>query len=58
MKLSQNRVNAVKEYLAANGIDASRLVARGYGKSKPRADNKTEEGRQTNRRVEFIFLKQ
>lgn len=49
--LSQKRANAVKDYLVKNGIEASRVSAKGYGPSRPVADNKTAEGRQANRRV-------
>lgn len=56
-RLSEQRAKAVKDYLMQNGIDAKRLIIRGYGKSKPIASNKTEEGRQKNRRVEFKFIK-
>jgi outer membrane protein OmpA-like peptidoglycan-associated protein len=56
-KLSQDRANAVKAFISAQGVDASRLKATGYGSSKPIADNKTPEGRQKNRRVEFKIVK-
>jgi OmpA-OmpF porin, OOP family len=55
--LSQNRVNTVIDYLTKNGIDKSRLSAKGYGEAKPIASNDTEEGRALNRRVEFTVLK-
>jgi outer membrane protein OmpA-like peptidoglycan-associated protein len=54
--LSQDRVNAVKTYLAGKGVAESRMKAVGYGKAKPVAGNTTEEGRQRNRRVEFRIL--
>lgn len=54
--LSQNRAKTVVNYLISNGIDSNRLVARGYGDTKPVADNQTEEGRQRNRRTELIIL--
>lgn len=54
--LSQNRAKAVVDYLLSKNIDASRLVAKGYGKTKPVATNSTDEGRQQNRRVEFTIL--
>ncbi len=54
--LSQNRINSVRDYILTKGVDASRLTAKGYGKTKPVATNDTEEGRQENRRVEFTIL--
>ena len=57
LKLSQERADAVVAYLVSKGIDASRLTAKGYGKSKPIASNSTEYGREQNRRVEFTVLK-
>ncbi|HXH17555.1 MAG TPA: OmpA family protein, partial [Chitinophagales bacterium] len=55
--LSQNRAKAVVDYIIRHGIDASRLIAKGYGETKPVASNDTEEGMQLNRRVEFEILK-
>jgi OmpA-OmpF porin, OOP family len=51
-KLSQRRAESVVKMLVEKyGIDKSRLIAKGYGESKPIADNKTKEGRQKNRRI-------
>jgi outer membrane protein OmpA-like peptidoglycan-associated protein len=55
-KLSLERANAVKDNLLKGGIDTARIRTKGYGKSKPKADNATEEGRQINRRVEIEIL--
>lgn len=55
-ELSQGRAESVRTYLVDQGIDATRIVAMGYGESQPEATNETEEGRQTNRRVEFKVL--
>lgn len=54
MTLSDARAQAVREYLIAQGIDASRLTARGYGETTPIESNRTASGRAANRRVEFI----
>lgn len=56
-KLSQDRVNSVKNYLVAKGIDQQRVVAVGYGEIQPIASNSTPEGRALNRRVEVKILK-
>ena len=55
-ELSQRRAESVINYLVQEfGIDPARLSAKGYGMSRPIADNKTAEGRQQNRRIEAIF---
>jgi len=57
MNLSQQRAEAVRNYLISKGIAADRLTAKGYGESQPVADNATDEGRFKNRRVELVPLK-
>lgn len=52
-RISQARADAVRQYLISKGVAANRLTARGYGPSRPRADNRTAEGRAENRRVEL-----
>jgi outer membrane protein OmpA-like peptidoglycan-associated protein len=54
MKLSQDRAQAVMAALAERGIQADRLSAKGYGQTAPVADNRTDEGRAKNRRVELV----
>lgn len=56
LKLSQERAEAVNAKLIELGIDASRLVAKGYGESKPMANNSTFEGKAQNRRVELLKI--
>lgn len=55
-ELSQERARSVKSYLTEHGIDADRLVVRGYGEEEPLVANDTEEMRKLNRRVEFKIL--
>ena len=52
-QLSQARADTVKNTLIAQGIAATRLTAKGYGSTKPIADNATAAGRQKNRRIDF-----
>lgn len=57
LKLSDDRAKSVTEYLVGLGITADRIVAKGYGETKPLGTNDTDEGKQLNRRVEFTILK-
>ncbi|HLY60877.1 MAG TPA: OmpA family protein [Terriglobia bacterium] len=54
MKLSENRANAVRDYLVGQGLNSSSVEARGLGQSQPVATNDTAAGRQQNRRVELV----
>jgi outer membrane protein OmpA-like peptidoglycan-associated protein len=56
LTLSQKRANAVRNYLIAHEVKASRLKAEGFGEFNPIASNESEEGRAQNRRVEFKVL--
>jgi outer membrane protein OmpA-like peptidoglycan-associated protein len=55
-KLSEARAQAVVDYLVKEGVDRSRLKAKGFGESRPIASNDTPEGRQKNRRTEVRVL--
>ena len=57
LDLSLRRANAVRDWLIFNGIDPSRIIAKGYGPDRPIASNDTPEGRQKNRRIEFTRIK-
>jgi len=52
--LSDERAKAAVSAIVSQGVDAKRLSAAGYGQDKPIAENKTEEGRAKNRRVELV----
>jgi outer membrane protein OmpA-like peptidoglycan-associated protein len=54
-KLSENRAQAVRDYLVQQGIPDGAIVSRGLGKTQPVASNDTPDGRQQNRRVELVL---
>ena len=56
MNLSLERAQSVADYFIRNGINRSRLIARGLGSKSPVADNITESGRALNRRVEIEYI--
>lgn len=56
LKLSAQRAEAVKNQLTGLGIEGTRLMTKGYGETKPLADNATFEGKAQNRRVEFVKI--
>lgn len=53
-RLSEQRAGSVLDYLAEQGVAASAMTSRGFGKTQPIAPNDTAEGRQKNRRVELV----
>lgn len=54
--LSMNRAKSVTAYIQSKGIDAKRLLAKGFGETLPMSSNSTEEGRAQNRRTELTIL--
>jgi outer membrane protein OmpA-like peptidoglycan-associated protein len=52
--LSEDRAKAVVTAIVSQGVDSKRLSAAGFGQDKPIADNKTDEGKAKNRRVELV----
>lgn len=56
--LSDDRARAVMTYLTSHGISPAVLTSIGYGVDRPIADNTTAQGREQNRRVEFVILEQ
>jgi outer membrane protein OmpA-like peptidoglycan-associated protein len=57
LKLSQARAEAVRAFLETKGIAGHRMIAKGVGPDQPIADDSTLEGRQKNRRIEFVRTK-
>ena len=58
LALSERRANSVVTYLVEHGVAADRLVAVGFGESKPLVEEKTDADKETNRRVEFHITEQ
>lgn len=56
LALSKKRAQAVKDWLVKKGVEAARLTTEGFGDQKPVGDNKTDEGKAKNRRVELVKL--
>ncbi len=56
LKLSQARADSVRGWLVSHGVEGSRLTAKGFGETKPVAENTTEDGRARNRRVDLRKL--
>jgi len=56
LTLSDQRAQAVRDYVIAKGVDGARITAKGYGETKPIATNETEAGRAQNRRTEVTVL--
>jgi outer membrane protein OmpA-like peptidoglycan-associated protein len=52
--LSEQRADAVRDYLVQQGLNSDNVTAKGFGKTMPVADNATAAGRQQNRRVELV----
>lgn len=57
ISLSQRRAQSVVDYLLAQGVNADKLTAKGFGPANPIADNSTVDGRAANRRVELHIVK-
>jgi outer membrane protein OmpA-like peptidoglycan-associated protein len=57
MQLSQDRADAVRQWLIDAGVPQDKLVAKGYGFERPLSDNRVKTGRQKNRRVQFMIIK-
>jgi OOP family OmpA-OmpF porin len=57
LALSKKRAEAVKKYLVSKGVASNRITTEGLGSTKPIASNETAEGRNANRRVEFLIIK-
>ena len=55
-RLSKERARSVALYIIEQGISKDRFQARGFGPDKPKASNKTKEGRARNRRVDFTIM--
>lgn len=55
--LSENRANAVKQFLVAQGVRQEALQTRGYGEAVPKADNVTEFGKFQNRRIQYSLVR-
>jgi outer membrane protein OmpA-like peptidoglycan-associated protein len=58
LKLSASRAKSVVDYLVSKGIHINRLTFKGFGETKPIAENTTEAGRAQNRRTEFVIIGQ
>lgn len=56
LRLSQERAQAVARYLESRNVSADQLIAKGYGSTQPIADNATESGRASNRRIEISYV--
>ena len=56
-RLSQQRADAVRDWLVSQGVAPDRIFTKGYGPDKPIASNDTPEGKQKNRRIEFTRIK-